>query len=134
MKQDRIFTSRVEVSRLHQVRRHLRPILGREIEKLDRALSELGDPAPKHRVVHQGADRLAELQSKYANQIKVYTPANTYYFFMNNRLKPFSDVRVRLEQYFLDNRRYDDGAGGCGCGGAAHRLEAQAASFRIRAC
>jgi type IV pilus assembly protein PilE len=25
-----------------------------------------------------------------------------------------SDHRVRMEQYFLDNRRYDDGAGGCG--------------------
>ena len=25
-----------------------------------------------------------------------------------------SDQRVRMEQYFLDNRRYDDGAGGCG--------------------
>ena len=25
-----------------------------------------------------------------------------------------SDYRVRVEQYFLDNRRYDDGAGGCG--------------------
>ena len=25
-----------------------------------------------------------------------------------------SDHRVRMEQYFLDNRRYDDGAGNCG--------------------
>jgi len=25
-----------------------------------------------------------------------------------------SDQRVRMEQYFLDHRRYDDGAGGCG--------------------
>jgi len=25
-----------------------------------------------------------------------------------------SDYRVRMEQYFLDNRRYDDGAGSCG--------------------
>jgi type IV pilus assembly protein PilE len=25
-----------------------------------------------------------------------------------------SDYRVRMEQYFLDNRRYDDGAGNCG--------------------
>jgi type IV pilus assembly protein PilE len=25
-----------------------------------------------------------------------------------------ADHRVRMEQFFLDNRRYDDGAGGCG--------------------
>lgn len=25
-----------------------------------------------------------------------------------------SDYRVRMEQHFLDNRRYDDGAGACG--------------------
>jgi len=25
-----------------------------------------------------------------------------------------SDYQVRMEQYFLDNRRYDDGAGSCG--------------------
>jgi len=29
-------------------------------------------------------------------------------------LSRLADQRVRLEQYFLDNRRYDDGAGGCG--------------------
>ena len=38
-------------------------------------------------------DRLAELQSKYANQIKVYTPANTFYYFMNNRVAPFDNAR-----------------------------------------
>jgi peptide/nickel transport system substrate-binding protein len=40
-------------------------------------------------------DRLSELQSKYSDQTKVYTPANTYYFFMNTRLKPFDDPKVR---------------------------------------
>ena len=40
-------------------------------------------------------DRLSNVQDKYADQLKVYTPANTYYFFMNVRLKPFDDVRVR---------------------------------------
>ena len=50
-------------------------------------------------------DRLGTLQSKYSNQTKVYTPANTYYFFMNTRLKPFSDVRVRQAVNYAINRQ-----------------------------
>jgi len=40
-------------------------------------------------------DRLANVQSKYPDQLKVYTPANTYYFFMNTRTPPFDNVKVR---------------------------------------
>ncbi len=40
-------------------------------------------------------DRLGEVQSKYADQLKLYTPANTYYYFMNTRLKPFDKLEVR---------------------------------------
>jgi peptide/nickel transport system substrate-binding protein len=40
-------------------------------------------------------DRLAEVQSKYPDQLKIYTPANTYYFFMNNKLPPFNKLAVR---------------------------------------
>jgi len=40
-------------------------------------------------------DRLADIQSKYGSQLKIYTPANTYYFFMNTRLAPFNNVKVR---------------------------------------
>jgi len=40
-------------------------------------------------------DRLAEVQNKYGDQLKLYTPANTYYYFMNTRLKPFDNVNVR---------------------------------------
>jgi peptide/nickel transport system substrate-binding protein len=49
-------------------------------------------------------DRLAELQSKYASQIKVYTPANTFYYFMNNRVAPFDNVKVRQAVNFAINR------------------------------
>ena len=49
-------------------------------------------------------DRLAELQSKYANQIKVYTPANTFYYFMNNRIAPFDNVKVRQAVNYAINR------------------------------
>jgi peptide/nickel transport system substrate-binding protein len=40
-------------------------------------------------------DRLADVQQKYGDQLKIYTPANTYYFFMNNRLAPFDNLKVR---------------------------------------
>jgi peptide/nickel transport system substrate-binding protein len=40
-------------------------------------------------------DRLAEVQQKYGERLKIYTPANTYYFFMNNRVPPFDNVKVR---------------------------------------
>jgi peptide/nickel transport system substrate-binding protein len=49
-------------------------------------------------------DRLAELQSKYSDQIKVYTPANTYYFFMNTREKPFDNPKVRQAVNYAINR------------------------------
>jgi peptide/nickel transport system substrate-binding protein len=40
-------------------------------------------------------DRLADVQQKYGDQLKIYTPANTYYFFMNNKLAPFDNLKVR---------------------------------------
>jgi peptide/nickel transport system substrate-binding protein len=50
-------------------------------------------------------DRLAEIQSKYADQIKVYTPANTFYFFMNNRTPPFDNADVRKAVNFAIDRQ-----------------------------
>ena len=50
-------------------------------------------------------DRLASTQSKYGNQIKVYTPANTYYFFMNVREKPFDNPKVRQAVNLAVNRQ-----------------------------
>jgi peptide/nickel transport system substrate-binding protein len=40
-------------------------------------------------------DRLADVQQKYGDQLKIYTPANTYYFFMNTRTPPFDKLQVR---------------------------------------
>ncbi len=40
-------------------------------------------------------DRLSEVQNKYGDQLKVYTPANVYYFFMNTRVAPFDNLKVR---------------------------------------
>jgi peptide/nickel transport system substrate-binding protein len=49
-------------------------------------------------------DRLASTQQKYGDQIKVYTPANNYYFFMNNRVAPFDNVKVRQAVNYAINR------------------------------
>ena len=49
-------------------------------------------------------DRLASTQQKYGDQIKVYTPANTYYFFMNNRVAPFNNLKVRQAVNYAINR------------------------------
>jgi peptide/nickel transport system substrate-binding protein len=40
-------------------------------------------------------DRLASVQQKYGDQLKIYTPANTYYFFLNTRTPPFDKLAVR---------------------------------------
>ena len=49
-------------------------------------------------------DRLASTQQKYGDQIKVFTPANTYYFFMNVRTPPFDNLKVRQAVNFAINR------------------------------
>ncbi len=50
------------------------------------------------------SDRLADLQNNHADQIKLYTPANTYYYFINNRLAPFDNVKVRQAVNFAIDR------------------------------
>jgi len=49
-------------------------------------------------------DRLAEVQQKYPDQLKIYTPANTYYYFMNNRTPPFDKLAVRKAINFAIDR------------------------------
>jgi peptide/nickel transport system substrate-binding protein len=49
-------------------------------------------------------DRLASTQQKYGDQIKVYTPANNYYFFMNARVAPFDNLKVRQAVNYAINR------------------------------
>jgi peptide/nickel transport system substrate-binding protein len=40
-------------------------------------------------------DRLQEAQSKYGDRLKIYTPANTYYLFVNTRTPPFDKLEAR---------------------------------------
>src|SRR5579872_959926 len=38
---------------------------------------------------------LAATEAKYGDQLKIYTPPNTYYFFMNTKVAPFNKLAVR---------------------------------------
>jgi peptide/nickel transport system substrate-binding protein len=40
-------------------------------------------------------DRLNEVQTKYKDQLRLYTPANTYYYAMNTRTPPFNKLEAR---------------------------------------
>ncbi len=40
-------------------------------------------------------DRLSEVQTKYKDQLRLYTPANTYYLAMNSRVPPFNNLKAR---------------------------------------
>jgi peptide/nickel transport system substrate-binding protein len=40
-------------------------------------------------------DRLPEAQSKYKDQLRIYTNANTYYYAINNAIPPFNNIDAR---------------------------------------
>jgi peptide/nickel transport system substrate-binding protein len=48
---------------------------------------------------------LADTRAKYGDQLKVYTPPNTYYFFMNTKVAPFNKLQVRQAVNFAIDRR-----------------------------
>jgi peptide/nickel transport system substrate-binding protein len=48
-------------------------------------------------------DRLPEAQSKYKDQLRIYTAANTWYYFLNNRIPPFNNIKARQAvEYGID--------------------------------
>jgi peptide/nickel transport system substrate-binding protein len=40
-------------------------------------------------------DRLPAIRQEHGDRLRVYTPANTYYFFLNTRVPPFDKLEVR---------------------------------------
>ena len=50
-------------------------------------------------------DRLKELQQKYGPQIKLWRTPSTYYFFMNQRLAPFNNLKAREAVNYAINRQ-----------------------------
>jgi peptide/nickel transport system substrate-binding protein len=61
-------------------------------------------------------DRLPEAQSKYKDQLKIYTNANTYYFALNNAIPPFNNIKARkAAQMAIDDNAIISGVyGGLG--------------------
>jgi len=51
------------------------------------------------------AATFAATKAKYGSQIKLYTPPNTYYFFMNTRVAPFNNVLVRRAVNYAIDRK-----------------------------
>ena len=61
------------------------------------------------------ADRLAQLESKYKDQIKLTPCACTWYFFMNERLPPFNNIKARQAvNYGIDRQALVQLFGGLG--------------------
>jgi peptide/nickel transport system substrate-binding protein len=60
-------------------------------------------------------DQLAHYKSKYPSQIKFWTTPSTYYFFMNQRLKPFNNLKARQAvNYAIDRQQLVNLRGGLG--------------------
>jgi peptide/nickel transport system substrate-binding protein len=60
-------------------------------------------------------DRLADLQKKYGSQIRFFTTPSTYYFFMNQRLAPFNNLKARQAvNYAIDRNQLVKLRGGLG--------------------
>lgn len=61
-------------------------------------------------------DRLNEAQTKYKDQLRIYTAANTYYYFLNMKIPPFNNIKARQAvQYGIDRNAIINGVyGGLG--------------------
>ena len=61
-------------------------------------------------------DRLPEAQDKYKDQLRIYTNANTWYYFLNNRIPPFNNIKARQAvNYAIDRQAIVSGPyGGLG--------------------
>lgn len=60
-------------------------------------------------------DRLAFYKKKYSDQIKFFTTPSTYYFFMNQQLAPFNNLKARQAvNYAIDRQQLVNLRGGLG--------------------
>jgi len=60
-------------------------------------------------------DRLAFYKKKYSDQIKFFTTPSTYYFFMNQELAPFNNLKARQAvNYAIDRQQLVNLRGGLG--------------------
>jgi len=50
-------------------------------------------------------DRLASYEQKYGSRIRIYTPADTFYFFLNQRYAPFNNAKAREAVNYAISRK-----------------------------
>ena len=77
-------------------------VIGDDNVALQRVISGQDDWLGYHPIP---PDRLSSVQQKYPDQIKLFTPANTYYFFMNTRVAPFNNLKVRQAVNYAIDRQ-----------------------------
>ena len=63
--------------------------------------------------------RLPEIEQKYSKRLRIFTPPNLMYFFMNTRVPPFNSVKVRQAVNYAISRRWLKRL----AGGLAHTTE-----------
>jgi peptide/nickel transport system substrate-binding protein len=70
------------------------------------ALTKTLDGQYDYDALQPPSDQVATLESKHKDQIKIYTPPNTYYYFMNTRVAPFDNLKVRQAvNYAIDRKK-----------------------------
>jgi peptide/nickel transport system substrate-binding protein len=52
------------------------------------------------------SSRLSSIERKHASRLKTFTPPDLVYFFMNTRVPPFNDVKVRRAVNYAISRRW----------------------------
>jgi peptide/nickel transport system substrate-binding protein len=52
------------------------------------------------------SDRLAAVERRHKTRLKLFTPANLMYFFMNTRVPPFNSLKVRRAVNYAISRRW----------------------------
>jgi peptide/nickel transport system substrate-binding protein len=77
-------------------------LIGSDSLALQRVISGKDDWMSYHAIP---ANRLAMVRKRYADQLRIFTPANVYYFFMNTKVPPFDNVKVRRAVNYAIDRK-----------------------------
>jgi peptide/nickel transport system substrate-binding protein len=67
-------------------------LIGSDSVALQRVISGKDDWMSYHAIP---ANKLGLVRRRYGDQLRIFTPANVYYFFMNTKVAPFDNVKVR---------------------------------------
>jgi len=85
-------------------------LLGSDGVALQRVLDGRDDWMSYHPIPTQ---RLAWIRKRFESRLRIFTPANIYYFFMNTRVPPFDNLKVRQAvNYAIDRNALVAIAGG----------------------